>query len=71
MFPHGRSYQIDYFFGWRYLFSSKFRRRVQLTWNTNPFSRIVCIFGGIFGMVFTGALTLLALMATLHLLSSA
>jgi hypothetical protein len=70
MFPHGRSYQIDYFCGWRYLLSPAFRKRVHRKWNTNSFTRLACIIGGCFGMIFTSALILLALMAGWDLLSN-
>lgn len=69
-FPHGRSYQIDYFCGWRYIFSPAFRKKVHQKWGSNPFTRIICIFGGFFGIVFTSTLILLALMAGWHLLAN-
>jgi hypothetical protein len=70
MFPHGRSYQIDYFCGWRYIFSPSFRKRVHKKWNGNTFTRLACIFGGFFGVIFTTGLILLALMAGWDLLTS-
>lgn len=70
MFPRGRNYQIDYFCGWRYIFSPSFRRKVHQKWNANPFTRMACIFGGFFGMVFTSALILFAMLASWHLLTN-
>jgi hypothetical protein len=63
MFPRGRSYQIDYFCGWRYIFSPSFRRQVHKKWSANPFTRLMCVVGGCFGIIFTSTLILLALMA--------
>jgi len=69
MFPRGRSYQIDYFCGWRYLLSPSFRKLVHRKWNTGLFTRMACIFGGFFGIVFTSTLILLALLAGWDLLT--
>jgi hypothetical protein len=70
MFPRGRGYQIDFFCGWRYLFSPTFRKRVHQKWDSNLFTRLACIFGGFFGMIFTSALILLALMAGWNLITN-
>lgn len=70
MFPHARYYRIDYFCGWRYIFYPAFRKKVKQKWGTSLLSRILCIFGGLFSLVITGALMVFALLAIRYLLTS-
>jgi len=48
---HTRSYQIDYFFGWRYLFSAKFRQQVKQKWGSNLMLRSLFFIGGFTGIL--------------------
>lgn len=58
MYESSRNYQIDYFCGWRYLLSRRFRNRVREQWGGSILKKSVCIFGGVIGMILTTSLTL-------------
>lgn len=69
MYLYRRSYQIDYFCGWRYIFSPAFRVRVHEKWNGNRFARLACVLGGFLGVVLTSALAMFFLAAAWRLLA--
>ena len=65
-----RSYEFDYFCGWRYLLSPQFRTRVHSKWGGNLWLRLLCITGGLIGMVISSALTVFLLVAAWYLLTA-
>jgi hypothetical protein len=69
MTQYERSYQIDYFCGWRYLFSAKFRDRVKQKWGNNLMLRSLFLIGSFTGMLLTSAAAILLIMAIWHLAS--
>lgn len=69
MIHANRLYSFDYLCGWRYLLSADYRHRVQQRWGGNPLTRLMCATGAMLGMVFTGGLAVLAVMAVASLLA--
>lgn len=63
-----RSYQIDYFCGWRYLLSEKFRNQVRAKWMQNPLQKSLFMIGGFTSIVLTSAATILLAMTVLYLI---
>jgi len=51
MQDYNRTYQIDYFYGWRYVFSAEFRSQVKLKWKNNWLFRVLSIPGGLMSML--------------------
>ncbi len=60
---HTRNYQIDYFFGWRYLFSAKFRQQVKQKWGSNFMLRSLFFIGGFTGILLTLTAVVLLILA--------
>ena len=69
MTQYERSYQIDYFCGWRYLFSAKFRDQVKQKWGNNLMLRSLFLIGSFTGILLTSAAAILLIMAIWHLAS--
>ena len=67
MYYH-RSYQIDYFCGWRYLLSPSFRAQVRAKWGDNKFHRGLCLIGGFSSILITSTGAVLLAMAVWNLL---
>lgn len=65
-----RSYQIDYFCGWRYLLSEKFRNHVRSKWMRNPLQKALCMIGGFTSIALTTAAAILLTMAVWNLINS-
>ena len=65
-----RTNQPDYFCGWHYLLSPKFRTKVHQKWGGNPFSESLCIIGGLTGMVLTSGIFILVTMTAWQVLTS-
>ena len=58
----GRSHQIDYMFGLRYVFSPGYRAEVRNTWGQNTGIKVLYMIGGLISIaVVISALLLLAL----------
>ena len=69
MTQYERSYQIDYFCGWRYLFSAKFRDQIKKKWGNNFTLRSLFLIGSFTGILLTSAATILLIMAIWQLAS--
>ena len=69
MTQYERSYQIDYFCGWRYLFSAKFRDQVKQKWGNNLMLRSLFLIGSFTGILLTSAAAILLIMSIWHLAS--
>jgi hypothetical protein len=52
----GLSYQIDFFCGWRYLFSVKYREYVKQRWGGNLFLQCLFLTGSLLSILFTSAI---------------
>ena len=68
MSVYQRSYQIDYFCGWRYILSPKFRNQVKLKWGSNLIQRSLCIFGALTSIVLTSTGAILLAMTIWYLI---
>ena len=66
---HTRSYQIDYFFGWRYLCSAKFRRQVKQKWGSNVLLRSLFFIGGFTGILLSVTASVLLILTIWQLYS--
>jgi uncharacterized membrane protein YoaK (UPF0700 family) len=62
-----RYYQIDYFSGWRYLFSEKFRKQSKRKWGRNRLLKSLFIIGSLIGMLLTSAAAVLLLQFSLYM----
>jgi len=60
--PH-RHYQINYFCGWQYILSPKFRDEVHQKWAGNAWDRSLCVLGGVSGVVLTTGIFVLVILA--------
>jgi hypothetical protein len=69
MTQYQRSYQIDYFCGWRYLLSPKFRNQARAKWGRNLLLRSLFLLGGFSSILITSTATVLLAMAVWNLLS--
>ena len=58
-----RSYQIDYFYGWRYLLSAKFRNRVKQKWGNSHLLQSLSLIGGFTSILLTSIASVLLIMA--------
>jgi hypothetical protein len=58
-----RSYQIDYFYGWRYLLSAKFRNQVRQKWGNSRFLKSMSLIGSFTSILLTSAATILLIIA--------
>lgn len=54
-----RSYQIDYFCGWRYLFSANYRNHAKQKWGNNLLLKSLFLVANIFSILLTSAATVL------------
>ena len=66
----GRSYQIDYFSGWRYLFSENYRDHVKQKWGKNLIHKSLCLAGSFIGMLLTTAAAILIIQLVWFLMTS-
>jgi hypothetical protein len=62
MFHTYRNMQPDYLCGWRYVFSRSYREKVHEKWGENTITRVMCIIGGIAGMILTSSLAIVLLL---------
>lgn len=62
-----RSYQIDYFCGWRYLLSAEFRNKIRLKWGSSLYLRSLCLMGCFASLVITSTAAVLLTMAVWNL----
>ena len=69
MTMHTRSYQIDYFCGWRYLFSAKFRQHVKQKWGSNVLLRSLFFIGGFTGILLSVTASVLLILTIWQLYS--
>ncbi len=67
MSVYQRSYQIDYFYGWRYLLSAKFRNRVNQKWEDNRLLQSLSFIGGFTSILLTSTATILLIIAIWHM----
>ncbi len=63
MTMYTRSYQFDYFCGWRYLFSAKFRQQVKQKWGSNIALRSLFLIGGFASILLTLSAAVLIILA--------
>jgi hypothetical protein len=63
-----RSYQIDYFCGWRYLLSPEFREQARKKWGRNLFLRCLFTLGSIASILLTSIAGIMVLLAILELI---
>jgi len=69
MTMYQRSYQIDYFYGWRYLLSPKFRSRVKQKWENNWLLQTLSLIGGFTSILLTSAASVLLIVGIWHMVS--
>lgn len=65
-----RSYQFDYFCGWRYLFSPVYRQHVRQKWGGNMVLKSMFIVGSLVSITFTTAAGVLLARLVLHLMTT-
>ena len=69
MTMYQRSYQIDYFYGWRYLLSPNFRSRVKQKWGNNRLLQSLSLIGSFTSILLTSAASVLLIMAIWQMIS--
>jgi hypothetical protein len=66
----GLSYQIDFFCGWRYLFSKDYRAQVRQKWLKNPILQILYLIGSLLSILFTSAIAVFLIRHAWFLITS-
>jgi cytosine/uracil/thiamine/allantoin permease len=66
----GMHYQIDYFSGWRYLFSSRYRDQVKQKWGKNLILKSMFLIGSVIGILLTSAAAVLLVQLVWFLITS-
>lgn len=70
MSVYQRSYQIDYFCGWRYVLSPSFRDQVRLKWGSNLIQRSLWMVGAVTSIMLTSAGAILLAMMIWYLIQN-
>lgn len=66
----GLRYQIDFFCGWRYLFSANYREHVKQNWGSNRILQGLYLIGCLIGIIITSYVAVLLIQLIWFLMTS-